>query len=77
MQMLRCPTTVAMRKGPDMKRKLLCVILSLLLGGCVVVPAGYHSDGYYSDGYYRGGGYDRGYYGYGYGHRGYSHDHGQ
>ena len=61
-----------MRKGPDMKRKLLCVILSLLLGGCVVVPAGYHSDGYY-----RGGGYDRGYYGYGYGHRGYSHDHGQ
>jgi hypothetical protein len=66
-----------MRKGLHMKRKLLCVILSLLLAGCVVVPAGYHSDGYYSDGYYRGGGYDRGYYGYGYGHRGYSHDHGQ
>jgi hypothetical protein len=75
MQMLRCPTAVLMRKGLHMKRKLLCVILSLLLEGCVVVPAGYHSDGYYSDGYYRGGGYDRGYYGYG--HRGYSHDHGQ
>lgn len=71
MQMLRCPTTVLVRKGPDMKRKLLCVILSLLLGGCVVVPTGYHSDGYYR------GGYDRGYYSYGYGNRGYSHDHGQ
>lgn len=54
-----------------MKRKLLCVILGLLLGGCVVVPAGYHSDGYYR------GGYDHGYYSYGYGYRGYSHDHGQ
>ncbi|HTR57783.1 MAG TPA: hypothetical protein VMM27_06390 [Casimicrobiaceae bacterium] len=54
-----------------MKRKPLCVMPGLLLGGCVVVPAGYQSDGYYR------GGYDHGYYSYGYGRRGYSHDHGQ
>jgi len=59
--------SVLMCKGPDMKRKLLYVILGLLLTGCVVVPAG---DGYYRDGYHHG------YYS-GYGYRGYYHDHGQ
>jgi hypothetical protein len=57
-----------MCKGPDMKRKLLYVILGLLLTGCVVVPGG---DGYYRDGYHQG------YYSYGYGYRGHYHDHGQ
>ncbi len=54
-----------------MKRFLVLSLLSALLAGCVVVPAGYVS---YSDGYYRGHGYYHGYYGYrGYGYR----DHGQ
>ena len=54
-----------------MKRKLVCVMLGLLLGGCVVVPDRYHGDGDYRGGYYHG------YYSSGYGYRGYSHDHGQ
>ena len=62
-----------------MKRLLIFSILSAILSGCVVLPAGdyygrgyyrgdgYHrGDGYYrDDGYYRGR-YDRGYSGYGY-----------
>ena len=57
-----------------MKRLLIFSILSALLSGCVVVPAGgyYRGDGYNrGDGYYRGDGYfrgrdDRGYWGYRY-----------
>jgi len=60
-------------QGADMKRGLVLFLASLLLGGCVVVPAGY---GYRGDGYYH-----RDYYhGYYYGNRGYYayyHDHGQ
>jgi len=59
-------------------RILLAVsLLSALLSGCVVVPAGYvaYDDGYRSHGhYYRDYAYPR-YYGYGY--RGYYRDHGQ
>jgi hypothetical protein len=51
-----------------MKRLLIFSVLSALLSGCVVVPAGgyYRGDGYYhGDGYYRGHD-DRGYWGYRY-----------
>ncbi len=61
-----------------MKRFLALSLLSALLGGCVVVPAGYVSYGHdYSrgHGYYRDYGYYPRYYGYGY--RGYYNDHGQ
>ena len=59
-----------------MKHFVILSLLSALLGGCVVVPAGhYRSDDYYRDGYYRHDYYYRhGYYG------GYSRsygDHGQ
>jgi hypothetical protein len=54
-----------------MTRFVVLSLLSALLAGCVVVPAGY---GYYGDGYYHRG-YYQGYYGYGY--RGYYRDHGQ
>ena len=55
-----------------MTRFVVLVLLSALLGGCVVVPAGYVS---YDDRYYRG----HTYYGdgYGYRYRGYYRDHGQ
>jgi hypothetical protein len=58
-----------------MKRILILSLLGALLGGCVIVPAGY---GYRGDGYYRGNGY---YHGDGYyrgdGYRGYGYrDHG-
>lgn len=56
-----------------MKRTLILVLMSVLLGGCVVVPAG---NGYRGDGYYHRD-YDRGYYS---GYRNsysYYHDHGQ
>jgi len=62
-----------MRKERDMKRGLVLLLASLLLGGCVVVPAGYsyRSDGYYHRDYYHGYYYgNRGYYAY-------YHDHGQ
>jgi len=67
-------------KETAMKRLLIFSVLSAILSGCVVLPAGdyyggrgyyrgdgYHrGDGYYrDDGYYRGR-YDRGYSGYGY-----------
>ena len=55
-----------------MKRIVLLSLLSALLAGCVVVPAGYVS---YGDGGYHQRSY--GYYGYGYrGYYGYR-DHGQ
>ena len=58
-----------------MTRVIILSLLAALLGGCVVVPAGYvsYSDGYYRRGYY----YDYGprYYSYGYGYR--YRDHGQ
>ena len=56
-----------------MKRALILVSLSLLLGSCVVVPAGY---GYRGDGYYHRD-YDRGYYSGNRSYYGYYHDHGQ
>jgi hypothetical protein len=45
-----------------MKRLLVFSVLSALLSGCVVLPAGdYYRGGYYrGDGYYRSDGYDRG-----------------
>lgn len=49
-----------------MKRKLLYVLISMLLSGCVVVHDGYSRDDYH-----------HGYYSYGYGYRGYYHEHGQ
>ena len=47
-----------------MKRMLSLALLSLVLGGCVVIPAGrYDGDGYRGRGYYRGDSYrDEGYY---------------
>ena len=62
-----------MRKELDMKRGLVLFLASLLLSGCVVVPAGYsyRGDGYYHRDYYHGYDYgNRGYYAY-------YHDHGQ
>ena len=53
-------------KGTAMKRILSLLMLSTVLGGCVVVPLGYRydDDGYRSRGYYRGDRYyrDNGYY---------------
>ena len=41
-----------------MKRILSLALLGLVLGGCVVVPAGrYDGDGYRARGYYRGDSY--------------------
>jgi hypothetical protein len=59
-----------------MTRFVVLSLLAALLGGCVVVPAGYvaYDDGYHR-GYYRNYSYYPGYYGYGY--RGYYRDHGQ
>ena len=47
-----------------MKRILSLALLSLVLGGCALVPAGrYDGDGYRGQGYYRGDGYrDEGHY---------------
>ena len=47
-----------------MKRILSLALLSLVLGGCVLVPAGrYDGDGYRGQGYYRGDSYrDEGHY---------------
>ena len=47
-----------------MKRILSLALLSLVLGGCVLVPTGrYDGDGYRGRGYYRGDSYrDEGYY---------------
>jgi len=60
-----------------MTRLIILSLLAALLGGCVVVPAGYVS---YDNGYHRHGYYYRGYgypdY-YAYGYRGYYRDHGQ
>jgi hypothetical protein len=55
-----------------MTRFVVLGLLSVLLAGCVVVPAGYVS---YNDGYYRG--HTHYGYGYGYGYHGYYRDHGQ
>jgi hypothetical protein len=66
------------RKERTMTRFVVLSILAALLGGCVVVPAGYVSysdDGYYRRGYYHD--YGPRYYSYGYGYRGYYRDHGQ
>jgi hypothetical protein len=61
-----------------MIRMITMSLLAVLLGGCVVVPAGYVS---YDNGYHRHGYYYRDYgpyprY-YSYGYRGYYSDHGQ
>jgi hypothetical protein len=55
-----------------MKHFVILSLLSALLAGCVVVPAGgyYNGDGYYRHDYY----YQHGYYG---GYRGGYGDHGQ
>ena len=61
-----------------MTRLIVLSLLASLLGGCVVVPAGYvsYDSGYRSHGYYyRDYAYYPGYYSYGY--RGYYRDHGQ
>jgi hypothetical protein len=61
-----------------MTRLIILSLLAALLGGCVVVPAGYvsYDNGYRRHGYYyRDYGYYPGYYAYGY--RGYYRDHGQ
>ena len=61
-----------------MTRLIILVVTGALLGGCVVVPAGYvsYDDGYRRQGYYRDYGYYPRYYSYGY--RGYYYrDHGQ
>ena len=48
-------------KGSAMKRILSLLMLSTMLGGCVVVPLGYRydDDGYRNRGYYRGDRYYR------------------
>jgi hypothetical protein len=54
-----------------MKRILVCSLLAVLLGGCVVAPYGYRDD----DGYRHRDGYSG--YGYGNGYDGFRHnDHG-
>ena len=61
-----------------MTRLIILSLLSALLGGCVVVPAGHvsYDNGYRRHGYYyRDHGYYPGYYTYDY--RGYYRDHGQ
>lgn len=61
-----------------MTRLIMLSLLAALLGGCVVVPAGYvsYDSGYHRHRYYyRDYSYYPGYYAYGY--RGYYHDHAQ
>jgi hypothetical protein len=63
-----------------MTRFLILSLLAALLGGCVVVPAGYVSyDNGYRRGYYRDYSYQPRYYAYNYdySYRGYYRDHGQ
>jgi hypothetical protein len=68
----RAIQSIIFEPGTDMKYILILSIIAALLGGCVIVPAGYgdNRDGYYkyNDGNYRNYSYrsDRGNQGYAY-----------
>jgi hypothetical protein len=62
---------MSMCEEPMMKHVVILALLAVLLGGCVVAPAGYRYRDGDNDRHYR---YERGYgrgYGYGYGGYGY------